>query len=71
MKNEIDLDKETDASAEASRGSRDTKNVLIKCKRCCQYFPLNVFIVNKFTSKSSYCKFCRAQKQMKSKILKD
>ena len=61
MKNEIDLNKE------ASLAERD----FVKCKRCGQYFPLNVFIVNKFTSKSSYCKFCRAQKQMKSKILKD
>ena len=60
MRNELDLDKETNTIEE-----------IVKCKRCGQYFPPNIFVVNKFTSKSNYCKFCRTQKQMKSQILKD
>ena len=60
MKNEIDLNKNT----------KDEEQ-FIKCKTCGNYFPTNMFIVNKNSCKSRSCKFCRAQKQMKSKILKD
>ena len=62
MKNEIDLNKDT-----------NTREDFVKRRTCGQYFPPSVFMVkiNNVTCKSRSCKFCRKQKQMKEKVLKD
>ena len=59
MKNEIDLNKNI-----------NDEEKFIMCKTCGNYFPTNMFIVNKNKCKSHSCKFCR-QQQMKSKVIKD
>ena len=62
MKNELDLNKETNTWEEVE-----------KCKTCGQYFPTSTFKIINYKNRcnSSYCKFCRTQKQMKSQNLKD
>ena len=61
MKNEIELNTET-----------KTKNELIKCKKCGQYFAPHAFRITSYKTNLNFssCRYCR-QQQIRYKKLKD